>query len=90
MDVIPLTERGLALSKETLGATHPYSLRFERDRSNPEEYSDDEEGDEIDRTRVFLTLLNTYNRSFFYVQTKQSHKQNIHKKTNELTNERTN
>jgi hypothetical protein len=30
MDVIPLIERGLALSKETLGATHPYSLRFER------------------------------------------------------------
>jgi hypothetical protein len=30
MEVIPLTERGLALSKETLGATHPYSLRFER------------------------------------------------------------
>ena len=30
MDVIPLTERGLTMSKETLGATHPYSVRFER------------------------------------------------------------
>lgn len=30
MDVIPLTERGMNLSKETLGANHPYSLRFAR------------------------------------------------------------
>eukprot|EP00980_Cylindrotheca_fusiformis_P002700 scaffold627_cov125-Cylindrotheca_fusiformis.AAC.17 len=30
MDVIPLTERGLALCKETVGESHPYSLRFER------------------------------------------------------------
>jgi hypothetical protein len=30
MEVIPLTERGLTLSREMLGANHPYSLRFER------------------------------------------------------------